>query len=138
MILDEYDKWKPKFRLGYFLQLLDRYQMRIEVKHGSAQFIAKRIYILSSVHPSQMYTRMANPLVILPQIARRITTIVHWPSWGFTFRFKKVCLFDPCPLHSPETGGHDISYTEALLEEHPEYDVDELYGHRTKRVKYNE
>jgi len=55
------------------LRILDRYEYRIEVKGGSRQFVAKRIWITSCYPPDKVYQTRED----IGQLLRRITKIVE-------------------------------------------------------------
>ena len=54
------------------LALLDRYEMRIELKGGHRQFLAKLIIITSNQHPQGLYGHES-----ILQLLRRINKIKH-------------------------------------------------------------
>ena len=54
------------------LELLDRYDCRVETKGGSRQFLAKRIYITSILHPRDLYGHIDPDI---KELARRIDSI---------------------------------------------------------------
>lgn len=57
------------------LRILDRYPYRVNVKHGSRELIAKRIYISSPYHPKDTYKTIEDKT----QLIRRITEIIEFP-----------------------------------------------------------
>ena len=66
---DEEISWKR------LLVLLDRYDVRVETKGGTRQFLAKKIIITSTKHPLEYY-RMINE--DMGQLTRRIDEIRHF------------------------------------------------------------
>lgn len=67
-----FDDFRGDFcKFHTLLRLLDRYPYQIECKGGSRQFLAKRIFITSPVHPNLIYNTMENQ----KQLTRRITEI---------------------------------------------------------------
>jgi hypothetical protein len=66
---DEEIPWKR------LLVLLDRYDVRVETKGGTRQFLAKKIIITSTQHPIEYY-RMINE--DMAQLTRRIDEIRHF------------------------------------------------------------
>jgi len=58
------------------LRILDRYEYRIEVKHGSTQLRAKWIYITSAFHPRDVYEVRED----IEQLIRRISKILYFGS----------------------------------------------------------
>lgn len=56
------------------LELLDRYETRVECKGGSRQFLATKIIITSSFHPYEMYQSFNEAKELL----RRIDEITHF------------------------------------------------------------
>lgn len=73
VILDDI-KDTSKEMYSSLLELLDRYDTRVEVKGGSRQFLAKRIIVTSLLHPRVMYDQYNNAVEIL----RRIDEIKHF------------------------------------------------------------
>lgn len=72
------DDFRPSwFDISYMLNLLDRYPMKVEIKGGSVDFLARRLYITSCMHPSEW----TNSQIELPQLLRRIEKIT-WLRWG--------------------------------------------------------
>lgn len=69
VIIDDMRKDFCKFH--ELLRLLDRYPMRIEVKGGSRQFLAKNIVITSCYHPEEMFETRED----INQLLRRIDVI---------------------------------------------------------------
>jgi hypothetical protein len=50
-----FDDFKGNIRYHYFLQLLDRYKMNVNVKGGQTNWCPKRIYITSNFDPQTWY-----------------------------------------------------------------------------------
>lgn len=50
-----FDDYTGQLELGLFLQVLDRYPLQVEVKGGSVQFVAKRVYVTSNLSPELWY-----------------------------------------------------------------------------------
>lgn len=71
VIIDDMRKDFAKFHV--LLRLLDRYELRVECKNGSRQFLAKKIYITSCYPPSDMYDTRED----VGQLLRRIDEIVE-------------------------------------------------------------
>lgn len=65
------DMRKDFLKFHELLRFLDRYPLRIEVKGGSRQFLAKRIIITSCHHPSQLFDTRED----IQQLLRRIDHI---------------------------------------------------------------
>lgn len=53
VIIDE--MYGSRFPLGFFLQLTDRYPLKVEVKGGTREFTSKRIVFTSNYHPHEWY-----------------------------------------------------------------------------------
>jgi len=51
------DDFTGDMDLSLFLQVLDRYPMIVETKGGTAQFLAKRIYVTSNLSPEEWYPK---------------------------------------------------------------------------------
>lgn len=69
VIIDDMRKDFMKFH--ELLRLLDRYQMRVECKGGSRQFVARNIIITSAYHPAKMFDTRED----IKQLLRRIDEI---------------------------------------------------------------
>jgi hypothetical protein len=72
VIIDEFRKDYCTFH--ELLRILDRYEYRIEVKGGSRQLLAKRIFITSCYHPMDVYDTRED----VGQLLRRIKTIGYF------------------------------------------------------------
>lgn len=70
VIIDDFRKDFCTFH--ELLRILDRYPYTVEVKGGSRQLLAKRIYITSCFHPEKVYDTRED----IAQLIRRITHIV--------------------------------------------------------------
>ncbi|AJM89740.1 replication associated protein [Mosquito circovirus] len=81
VLLDDYRGGNMKF--NFLLKFLDRYPLRLEVKGGYRQLLAKKIWVTSIKHPKEIYSfsEMDEPT---EQLLRRITTI------------KKMCACSQC------------------------------------------
>lgn len=68
------DDIKDDSQHGYsiMLELLDRYETRVQVKGGTRQFLAKKIIITSIWHPEEMFRKYLGAAELL----RRIDTII--------------------------------------------------------------
>lgn len=85
VLIDEFDKRK-EFDHHQLLTILDRYNLRVEVKGGTANFNVPNIVLTSSVHPANLF-----PSDIYDQVLRRLTNIGtkhdlndpwEWEMWG--------------------------------------------------------
>lgn len=62
--------------MKYLLRVLDRYEMTVEVKGGSTQLRARRIFITAPKHPKKMYNNIdGNMDNAIEQLLRRIDYI---------------------------------------------------------------
>lgn len=66
-------------KLHVLLRLLDRYEMRVECKGGSRQFLAKRIIITSCSSPSELFSQSDERI---DQLLRRIDRIIEFTPGG--------------------------------------------------------
>lgn len=67
------DDFRPSWwDITYMLNLIDRYEFRIEYKGGSRQFVPKTIIITSSLHPKDCYYNTGEAI---DQLLRRIDII---------------------------------------------------------------
>jgi len=75
LVLDDYRM--ENYPLHFFLRLLDRYPMRVEIKGGTRQMRATTILLSSIMHPRHVYNVPNEPTI---QILRRITLIKQFPE----------------------------------------------------------
>lgn len=59
---------------GFFLQLLDKYSFRVEIKGGTVPFISKKIYLTSNFHPGSWFPDVDNKKPLF----RRIKECYHY------------------------------------------------------------
>lgn len=52
VIIDDY---RGEYPLQLLLKLLDRYQMSVPVKGGFTEWLPKKVYITSNIHPNEWY-----------------------------------------------------------------------------------
>lgn len=74
IIIDDFRSSQMKFT--YLLKLLDRYSMRVQVKGGFRQFLAKKI-IITSIEPPEKCYNMTSEKEPLHQLLRRIDKTIH-------------------------------------------------------------
>lgn len=74
VIIDDYRRDLCTF--SELLRMLDRYPYRIETKGGSAEFVARRIFITSPKNPQDTWEGRTEE--DLAQLMRRITTVTHF------------------------------------------------------------
>lgn len=67
VIIDDVKDLTKEFYIS-LLELLDRYEARVEVKGGSRQFLAKRIVITSIEDPRNMYSVFNNAVELIRRI----------------------------------------------------------------------
>lgn len=70
-----FDEFMCQFKLGFFLQLLDRYPIRVQVKGGFVNWNPKKIYITSNFKPDLWYQKC--PQASRDALKRRITNVTH-------------------------------------------------------------
>lgn len=73
------DDFYGKMQYATFLKLCDRYELKVEVKGGTVQMLAKRIFITSNKHPTEWYAE--NKCYEEQAVLRRMTTITHVQTW---------------------------------------------------------
>ena len=78
VIIDDYRKDMCTFTS--LLRLFDRYPLRLEVKGGSVQFRAKRVFVTSPLNPRDTWEGRTEEN--LAQLERRITKVVHFRVLG--------------------------------------------------------
>lgn len=74
VIIDDFRGDHCKF--AYLLRILDRYGVRVPVKGGFRQLLAKKMIITSSLHPSQVYKNRTDEDI--NQLLRRIDVINYF------------------------------------------------------------
>lgn len=78
VLLDDFaNGWFPYYQL---LQLADRYPMKVEVKGGTVDFVAKRLIITSNKHPLNWYD--SDQMTTFAAFARRVDKVLYWDSQG--------------------------------------------------------
>lgn len=82
IILDDFRAKQMNFT--YLLKLLDRYEMRLQVKGGFRQCLAKKI-IITSIHKPEVIYNFSNKEEPLKQLFRRIDKIVDISEAGNHF-----------------------------------------------------
>lgn len=69
VIIDDFYGWLP---YDLLLRMADRYPLRVQIKGGSVNFVAKKI-IITSNHPYAMWYN--NPNIVIGALERRITNV---------------------------------------------------------------
>jgi len=80
VIIDDYRRDLCTF--SELLRMLDRYPYRLEVKGGSCEFAARRIYITTPKSPEDTWEGRSDEDIA--QLTRRITKITHFNNSFFT------------------------------------------------------
>lgn len=71
-----FEEFNGQIPFRQFLRLLDKYPCQVQTKGGSKYWVARRIWITSSVHPSQWYATLEEKSEgSLAQLMRRLTDI---------------------------------------------------------------
>lgn len=78
VIIDDFRADFSKFH--YLLKLFDRYPMRVQIKGGSKQFVANKIWVTCPYHPSKVYKERNKEDI--QQLLRRIDVIVKFTPDG--------------------------------------------------------
>jgi len=73
VILDEFDPTEFPYR--YFLQLLDRYPFKVQVKGSMVEFNSERIFVTTNTHPKDWY-----PNESYGPLERRIEKIIRFKA----------------------------------------------------------
>ena len=76
VIIDDYRTNFSPF--NELLRLFDRYPMQVEVKGGSREFVARRIYVTTPKNPRDTWSLRSDE--DLGQLVRRITEVRHFPA----------------------------------------------------------
>ena len=74
------DEFRGDLKMGYMLQLLDAYPMKVEFKGGMCQFVADTVIITSPKHPQDIYQDQTGDRI--GQFLRRITEIRYFGEDG--------------------------------------------------------
>ena len=72
VVIDEFYGWLP---YDFLLRLCDRYPLNVEVKGGTAAFVAKKIVFTSNKHPDDWYQKEN---LDKRAFARRVTKLIHF------------------------------------------------------------
>lgn len=85
------EEYRGQFPFGFLLDLLDEYQMQVEVKGGFMEFAGRKIIITSPVHPREWYPNLAEVEGNLDQLLGRFDKIVRFepPVGGVDYRRAK-------------------------------------------------
>jgi hypothetical protein len=75
LIVDEFSGWIP---FGVLLTLADEYPLSVEVKGGVTQFLARRIYVTSNLHPKRWYSVVSSDESQWSALDRRVTSCTHY------------------------------------------------------------
>lgn len=75
LLLDDFAGANSKMTLTTVLQLLDRYNVQLQVKGGMVQLRSERIYITTNIHPSLWYNYDGR-IVHYRALMRRMTQVV--------------------------------------------------------------
>lgn len=101
VLLDEFSSGHIKF--GQLLKLCDFGELILNCKYGSVNFVAKRVFIISNIHPAEWYRGVPN----IAALWRRVDGIAH-----FTGQMTGV-IEDYNPEGTPEEWFNgDFSYFE--------------------------
>lgn len=84
VVIDEFYGW---LRWDSLLRLLDQYPLRLEIKGGSQQFVARRIWITSNAPPSEWYEY--GPKMQYRTLERRLTTVRTRDAQSDAWRYEK-------------------------------------------------
>lgn len=71
-----FDEFRGQLPFGMMLNLLDRYDSRVQIKGGTSRFNATKIFITSPVHPREWYPHLEGNDKI-DQLLRRLTVITQ-------------------------------------------------------------
>lgn len=75
LLLDDFSGAASKMSLNYVLQLLDRYEMSVEVKGDTVPLLATKIFITTNNHPSTWF-KWDNRREQYKALARRIHHVI--------------------------------------------------------------
>ena len=86
IIIDDFRGKQMNFT--YLLKLLDRYELRVQIKGGYRQILAKNIIITSIHAPDRSYSFLEEEEP-MKQLYRRIDTFINMEEWDKDELFKK-------------------------------------------------
>lgn len=69
------DDFKGNIRFNFLLQLLDRYNIRVNTKGGTTMWMPEKIYITSNYEPTEWYPN--NSIIENRALMRRISKVTH-------------------------------------------------------------
>ncbi len=81
LLLDDFAGAASKMSLSYVLQLLDRYEISVEVKGDSVPLLAKIIFITTNIHPHLWY-KWENRKIQYKALTRRIHHVIGFDGHG--------------------------------------------------------
>lgn len=67
-----------EFKLTYLLKLMDRYPMKVPIKGAFVQWVPRKIYFTSNLHPKEWYPNILDEHK--NALLRRIKLIIHFDS----------------------------------------------------------
>lgn len=109
-----FDEFRGQLQFTMLLNLLDRYETKVQYKGGVAQFVAQEIVITSPVHPKKWYPNMGEKML---QLYRRITKIIFLHNNNNAIYTEKKEFINPSPFLSTEE-----DWWQDELQEHGEDD----------------
>ncbi len=80
LLLDDFAGASSGFRLDYTLQLLDRYDIDVELKGAHVRLLAETIYVTTNIHPNDWFN-YENRQGQYAALARRFTEVWHFTSF---------------------------------------------------------
>jgi len=92
LLLDDFAGAASKMSLNYVLQLLDRYEMTVEVKGDSVPLLAKKIFITTNIHPS-LWFKWENRKIQYEALSRRIHHVIGFAANYVPFLLYKAPFF---------------------------------------------
>lgn len=78
---DDFDGKRSSFGLGFLLQLLDRYTIRVPVKGDYVPWLPQHVYITTNFHPKDWYD-WSDRAAQYVALQRRFTRVYYWRTSG--------------------------------------------------------
>lgn len=116
LLLDDFTGAASKLSLSYLLQLLDRYDITVEIKGGYVPLMAKHIIITTNCHPSTWYKYEGRTMQYYA-LRRRIHHIYCFAQLSGIFEADREKFFGQLTEHAPSEFAQHTNTTCKYVEE---------------------
>jgi len=91
----ELSEFRGQLALSFMLDLLDRYELKVQTKGGTVQFLATVIVITSNEEPDQWYANLENREEKMKPLLRRIEEFGRRPLYRNENRAYEASVAEP-------------------------------------------